>query len=114
MPKIIFICHPWRGNLKPGENNPYPDLTEEVCRHIALNSDDIPLATGLYINQFLRDHIDKERMLGIKIGQELMKKCDIIYSYEMNGKSVGMEMDLTKAKELKIPIIKFMKYPWQT
>lgn len=113
MSKIIFICHPWAGNLKPNEYNPYPKLTKKICRYISRHTGDIPLSTGLYFNQFLYDDVDNERGLGIKLGRELMKKCDVVYSYEMYGESKGMKGDLTLAKKLKKQVKHLKKYPWE-
>jgi len=111
--KVIFICHPWRGNSESHIENNNPELTIRICKHIAINSEDIPLSTGLYFNQFLNDDIDDERQLGIKLGQELMEKCDVVYSYEMNGISEGMKRDLEFAKKMGKPVKKFDQYPWQ-
>ena len=113
MSRIIFICHPWRGTARSHNDTNYPELTKQVCRHIALNSDDIPLSTGLYLNQFLSDGNHKERELGIKLGHELMEVCDVVYSYEMHGISQGMKQDLEYAKILKKSIEIFHRYPWQ-
>jgi hypothetical protein len=110
---IIFICHPWRGNSKSHKDTDYPDLTKQVCRYLALNSNDIPLSTGLYLNQFLNDDHEKERDLGIKLGHELMEKCNIVYSYEMHGISAGMQKDLELAQKLGKQIVQFQKYPWE-
>ena len=112
MGKIIFICHPWRGNNTSHIENNNPELTERICKYIAMNTDDTPLSTALYLNQFLNDDIDAERQLGIKLGHELMEKCDIVYSYEMNGISKGMQEDLEFAKKLRKPVKRFDQYPW--
>ena len=77
-----------------------------------MNTEDIPLSTGLYLNQFLNDDIVDERQLGIKLGHELMEKCDVVYSYEMNEISEGMKQDLKSAKKLGKPIEVFDQYPW--
>ena len=113
MGKIIFICHPWAGNLKPHEYNPFPKLTKDICRYLALHTKDIPLSTGRYFNDFLHDDVTNERNLGIKLGQEMMKKCDIVYVYDMHGISKGMKKDIKNANKLKIPIKYFDKYPWE-
>jgi len=109
---IIFICHPWRGNNKSHNENNNHKLTERICKHIAINTDDVPLSTGLYLNQFLNDDNEVERKLGLKLGRELMEKCDVVYSYEMNGVSEGMKGDLEIAKKLEKPIKRFAQYPW--
>src|SRR2546425_5318469 len=105
MPKVIFVCHPWRGSSQSHKENNYPEFTKKVCRHLSLKTEDIPLSTGLYLNQFLDDDVEKERDLGIKLGQELMEKCDVVYSYEMHGISAGMQKDLELAQKLGIQII---------
>ncbi len=106
--KIIFICHPWRGT-----DNKYPELTKKVCRHFAEKTNDIPLSTALYLNQFLDDEIGRERELGIELGHKLMEICDVVYSYEQDGISDGMSKDLAHAKEIEKGIEVFKKYPWE-
>ncbi|WP_052755462.1 hypothetical protein [Candidatus Nitrosotenuis cloacae] len=113
MSKIIFICHPWRGNGKSHKDANYPELTKKICAYLAKNTNDIPLSTGLYLNQFLDDDIEDERNLGIKLGRELMEKCDEVYSYEMHDISQGMKGDLEFAEYLGKPIKRFDKYPWE-
>lgn len=113
MSKTIFICHPWRGNKESHKDGNYPELTKKVCKHIAVNSDDIPLSTGLYLNQFLDDDLESERDLGIKLGHEMMEKCDEVYVYNMHGISDGMKKDLQVAEKLGKKIIEFEKYPWE-
>lgn len=88
-------------------------MTKKICRYISKNTDDIPLSTGLYFNKFLYDDLDSERELGIKSGHILMKKCDIVYSFEMHGISNGMKKDLEIAKKLELEIKHFTKYPWE-
>jgi len=110
--KIIFICHPWRGNNSSHIENNNPELTKRICKHIAISTDNVPLSTGLYLNQFLNDDIDDERKLGLKLGRELMEICDVVYSYEMSGVSEGMKGDLDFAKKLGKPVEKFDQYPW--
>jgi len=80
---------------------------------MAVNSNDIPLSTALYLNQFLDDDVKKERDLGIKFGHEMMEKCDEVYVYKMHEISEGMKKDLIVAKKLGKKIIEFEKYPWE-
>ena len=100
MGKIIFICHPWRGNNSSHIENNNHKLTRRICKHIAINTDNVPLSTALYLNQFLNDDVDDERKLGLKLGRKLMEKCDVVYSYEISGISEGMQRDLEFAKKL--------------
>ncbi len=111
--KVIFICHPWAGDLPPNEYNPYPKLTKDVCRYLSLHTNDIPLSTGRYFNDFLHDDVTKERNHGMKLGRQLMKKCDVVYVYDMHIISEGMKKDIKYAKKLKIPIKFKHKYPWE-
>ena len=98
--KTIFICHPWRGNII------YPSRTKKICRDMALNTNDTPLSTGLFINQFLDDDKELEREIGINLGLRLLKMCDEVYVYEQYGISEGMAIELKMAKKLGIPVIK--------
>lgn len=107
MGKIIFICHRWRG-----DDNKYSELTKKVCRYFAEKTDDVPLSTALYINQFLNDDNKAERELGVELGHKLMEICDIVYSYEQDGISDGMKQDLDYANIKNKEVKKFDNYPW--
>jgi len=112
MGKIIFICHRWRKSEKiPHSQN--LEFTKRLCCYFANNTEDLPLSTALYFNQFLNDDDKKERQRGIDLGHELMKICDIVYSYEMNGVSEGMGQDKNYAKSIKKEVKVFKKYPWE-
>lgn len=113
MSKIIFICHPWAGDLKPNQYNPHPELTRQICRHISLHTDDIPMSTGRYFNDFLHDDVESERARGIKLGHSIMKICDVVYVYRQYGISKGMKQDIEIATSLKKEIVYKDNYPWE-
>ena len=41
----------------------------------------LPIAPHIYFTQFLNDNDETQRLIGIKMGIELLKECDIIYVY---------------------------------
>ena len=65
--------------------------------------DYVPVIPHLVFPQFLDDNDPKERILGITLGKELLKVCDMMW---VVGSKVtkGMQFEIDTAKELQIPI----------
>ena len=69
----VFICSPYRGDI---EHN------IEVARyagHIAAVTGYVPVIPHLLYPQFLDDNSPDERILGIKLGAELLKASDMMW-----------------------------------
>lgn len=95
--KKVFICSPYRGEVK--ENT---KIAREFGR-LAAMCDYVPVIPHLVFPQFLDDNDPKERILGITLGKELLKVCDMMW---VVGSKVtkGMQFEIDAAKELKIPV----------
>lgn len=111
IPKV-FICI----RLRPKSQQPEKAAIEFeenckrvriVARYAVLNGYD-PEATTIYFTQFLNDSLDKERELGMKIGQARLINCDRLWAMLDFDKdetpSSGMTIDMKIALENGIPI----------
>ena len=86
--KKIFVCSPLRGNIKENIKK-----AKQYSRDIALKGD-IPITPHIYFTQFLDDNNPKERKLGMKMGQELLKICDDIKIFGVPNKGMKEEIKL--------------------
>lgn len=96
--KKIFICSPYRGNIE--ENIKKAKQHAELVAVLGK----LPIAPHLYFTQFLDDNNEKERQIGINLGIELLKMCDLMYVY--GEPTDGMKQEIKVAEELGIEIIK--------
>ncbi len=88
----VFICSPFSDN--PDWNIRF---AEAACRE-AFSNGCLPVAPHLYFTRFLKDGDGFEREYGISAGHELMKICDEITVYAVNGRiSAGMQSDIAFA-----------------
>ena len=95
--KKVFICSPYRGDVK--ENS---KIAREFGR-LAAMCDYVLVIPHLVFPQFLDDNDPKERILGITLGAELLKVCDMMW---VVGSKVtkGMQFEIDAAKALKLPV----------
>ena len=95
--KLIFISSPYRGDT---EGN-----TLKARRYclFAYQSGVVPLAPHLHNTQFLDEDIPEERTEGLKLGLELLKKCDEVWMFGERF-SEGMLAELDTAINLKKPV----------
>lgn len=114
MRKLVFICHPFRGNGQEGEYERNTELFKRICKYYVEQGKFLPLATALYLSQFLDDCIKNERELGIAIGHELLGICDEVHVFDIPNKGIseGMKKDLELATKLSVPVIYRKTYPW--
>ena len=105
--KRVYICSP----LSPQGRTPEEkeadlkqniNIAKQACR-FAVKSGCMPYASHLYFTQFLSDFDAAERDLGISLGLAWLMDCDEIWIIG-NRISEGMQREITKAKELNIPI----------
>ena len=95
--KLVFVCSPYRGDVK---NN--IEVARRIARIVAV-CDYVPVVPHLLFPQFLDDSDPKERIKGLTLGAELLRKCDEMWL--VVGKlSRGMQYELNLAKELQTPI----------
>lgn len=88
----VFICSPYTGdpwNIR---------LVRALCR-MTFKKGCLPIAPHLYFTQFLHDGgCGYEREYGIVAGHELMKSCDAIHVFVVDGYiSAGMRSDIEYA-----------------
>lgn len=100
MKKMIFICSPYRGNVAKNIGR-----AKRYARFVATVGH-CPVAPHLFFPQFLNDEKPEERIEGINLGVEMMKKCDQLWIFGSTI-SQGMAYELEKAREMEIPIRMF-------
>jgi hypothetical protein len=96
--KRIFIVSPLSGTDREIEEN--IRFTQEICRKIIQQGDN-PFASHLLYPQFLREHVDGERMLGINCGINFMELCDEVWVFTtLRGITKGMKLEIEAAHKL--------------
>lgn len=96
--QIAYICSPYRGMTE--RNRKYAKLLTSL----AIEKGYAPVTTHLYLPYVLDDEIETERQQALKIGQEILKACDLMIVGTRYGISDGMraEIELAKTMGLKI------------
>ena len=89
----VFICSPYAGDPKWNIR-----FARAAC-YEAFTNGCLPIAPHLYFTRFLHEGGDGyEREYGITAGHELMKSCDEIVVYAVDGYiSSGMQSDIAFA-----------------
>jgi len=95
--KKVFICSPYRGDIERNTK-----LARKFGRHAA-KCGYVPVIPHLVFPQFLDDNNPEERILGITMGAELLKSCDMIWIVG-NRLSKGMQYEVEAAKKHQIPV----------
>lgn len=95
--KFVYICSPLRGNIEENIKK-----ANEYCRQEVLKGN-CPLAPHCIFTQYLNDNILEERELGIKMGLNLLIRCDEILVCG-NKITEGMAYEIEKALKLGIRI----------
>ena len=99
----IYMCSPLSSSYqKTVELN--QSQARDLCGmfiHLGL----LPIAPHIYFTQFLNDNDETQRLIGIKMGIELLKECDIMYVYDTDKISNGMKEEINFVQEKDIPII---------
>ena len=90
----IFICSPYRGDIKKNLEN-----VKRCCRY--LSNEGIPIAPHLYFTQFLDEQYEREK--GMRWGKALLAGCKKMYVFA-DDVSEGMIEKIQEARRLKIPI----------
>ncbi len=96
--KLVFICSPYKGDI---ETN-----TIRAMRYgrYAVSKNQVPIIPHLMYPRFLNEDNHEERALGLEMGLVLLSKCQEIWVFG-NRISKGMEIEIIKAKKMKIPIM---------
>lgn len=92
MSGLIYICSPYRGNVKRNK-----DYARSLVK-LAIEEGYAPIAPHLYVTEVLNDDDQIERETGMLVAMELLYACDTVLVGDMYGISHGMESELRAAK----------------
>jgi hypothetical protein len=89
---MIFVCSPYRGNIKVNTEN-----ARQYCQRVIKETGEIPIAPHLYFPQFLNEENPVERERGINAGLKLLELCNEIWVF---GESItaGMSKEIQFAR----------------
>lgn len=95
--KIVFICSPYKDDIEVN--------TARAKRYgrFAVTKKVVPIIPHLMYPRFLNEDSPDERAMGLEMGLVLLSNCHEIWVFG-NRISRGMEIEIEKAKEIKIPI----------
>ena len=102
--KIVYICSPLRGDGSPEAIRKNIQRARNYCED-ALKERVIPIAPHIYFTQFLDDRIPEQRMLGLKMGLELLTVCHEIWVYGKYKISEGMQAEIDFAERIGLPVM---------
>lgn len=95
--KVVFICSPFKDVIEVN--------TARAKRYgrFAVTKKVVPIIPHLMYPRFLNEDSPDERAMGLEMGLVLLSNCHEIWVFG-NRISRGMEIEIEKAKEIKIPI----------
>ena len=96
--KLVYICSPLRGAIEENIKKAH-----RYCEYAA-GCGVIPLAPHTIFTAYLQDTIPEQRAQGLKMGLELLKRCDEIWVCG-DEISQGMQGEIDLAAKLHIPTI---------
>ena len=96
---LIFICSPYRGDVDTNTQN-----ARRYCR-FALQQNGIPFAPHLMFTQFLNDDVPVERDAGLRLGMEMLKRCDELWAF--GSPTEGMALEIQEAVRLGVRVRRF-------
>ena len=95
--KIVFICSPYKGDTQVNT------IRAKRYGRYAVAKKAVPIVPHLMYTQFLDEDNHDERALGLEMGLILLSKCQEIWVFGSRI-SKGMEIEIERAKEMRIPI----------
>lgn len=95
--KLVYICSPLRGDIERNISS-----ANRYCWFAATQSA-VPIAPHIMFTGFLDDTILDERQMGMRLGRELLSRCDELWVFG-DRLSAGMEDELKAAQQMKLPI----------
>lgn len=95
--KLVYIASPYAGDI---ENN--IAFAKAACRY-AIAQGKTPIAVHLLYPQILDDSNSIDRTFGLKLGLEVMERCDELWMCG-DQTSAGMLEELEQAKNMSLPI----------
>lgn len=73
--KLVYVCSPYHGDMERNRQN-----AVEYCEYAA-RMGVIPLAPHTIFTQYLDDDVPSQREVGLKMGLELLKRCDELWVF---------------------------------
>lgn len=95
--KLVFICSPYKDDIEINT------LRAKRYGRYAVTKRQVPIIPHLMYPRFLDENNYEERELGLEMGLILLSKCQELWVFGSRI-SKGMEIEIKKAKEMKIPI----------
>ncbi len=95
--KLVFICSPYKEDIEVNTTR-----AKRYGRY-AVAKKQVPIIPHLMYPRFLNEHDCDERALGLEMGLMLLSKCQELWVFGSRT-SKGMEMEIKRAKEMKMPI----------
>jgi len=95
---LIFVCSPLRG-----EDVRQNQIRAAKYSRFVAKCGGVPITPHIYFTQFYRDNIPEERNAGINLGLEALANCSQIWVFG-RALTVGMRIEIRRAKDLKIPV----------
>ena len=86
----------------PGISKKNVAFAQRACRY-AIHQGYIPIAVHLLYPQMLDDSDPAERELGLRLGQQLLRRCDELWVCG-DRISSGMAREISEANHLSIPV----------
>lgn len=99
MAKLIYLCSPYRGDVKHNTQ-----MAMLIGREIALRGM-VPVIPHLYLPMLLNDDDKHERDLGLDAALALLQHCDEMWVYDDNlPPTNGMAQELAEASTRYMPV----------
>ena len=96
--EIVFICSALRGDIEGNIAK-----ANDYCRWAMVEHGVLPIAPHAYFTQFLDDHNEAERELGINAGLELLMGCSELWHFG-DDITQGMEREINMANNLGLKV----------
>lgn len=100
MPRVVFLCSPYRGDVE--RNVAYARRAVRSC----LSRGEVPIAPHLMYPGALDDSNEVERWLGIGAGGDLLLLCESLVAFVDHGITEGMAWEIARAEAAQIPVEK--------
>lgn len=89
--KIIYVCSPYRGDIKKNE-----EFARKACRSV-VDEGHIPIAPHLLLPQFIDE--ETERSIALEMNKEIIRRCDKFWVFG-NKITEGMKEEINFASNI--------------
>ena len=94
--KVVYVASPLRGDIEGNLKK-----ASVYCSFVT-RAGAVPIAPHLFFASFLDDTAKEERIRGMAMGIDLLKRCDELWVF--GEPSEGMRAEIEIARELEMPI----------